>query len=111
MKWLVQPNGLELHLSTQHLSTFPCHVSFDYIGTIETISVDQKVILSRINISIPLAGNTFNYTKVKDQTAKLVSMIGDDIMEKYYEKFKIDFELFGYTRFSDQRYPYSTLSV
>ena len=96
-------NTFNPHWMPYHTHCSPCGVSYDFIGKHETMNEDAKYILDKIgerNITFP---SSTHFDKVK--TAKkykpkgqYLSNIPVQILNKIFELYSKDYDLFQYTR-------------
>ncbi len=79
----------------------PCKVNYDYLGRLETIGDDAKYMLTSLDlqdkVSYPAKANSHptNSSKTYDT---FFSQITKATLDKLWELYKLDFELFGYPK-------------
>lgn len=93
-----QPVGvMDGHWRTQYYATFQEGIDYDFIGRFENFEKDLKKAIKQTNIDFD------KYYSVQDGHAtkaseQLNSYYTPELAEKIYQKFKIDFDYFGYDK-------------
>ena len=92
------------HFSLMHERCDVCHTNFDYVGKIETEEDDRKFLLRRLRLPVAKVAvhlNQRNRQNKSRSTSKLARIffatLDKSDIEKLYELYKLDFELFGYS--------------
>ncbi|XP_072020896.1 carbohydrate sulfotransferase 11-like [Amphiura filiformis] len=103
ISFLLQANSPDnRHWKSVYDSCFPCDVKYDVIGRFETLETDAKYILKLIGkgqtIHFPQAEQSSPTNSSKPEVLKeYYSKVSRRDMKKLYAKYKLDFELFGYS--------------
>ena len=91
------------HWRPQFLNCHYCEINYDMIGRVETFYEDLKFIALITNLTIANESNLqFHKTKLhkelttEDKTIQLFSKLSKTQLEKLYNLYKMDFEVFGY---------------
>jgi hypothetical protein len=88
---------MNLHWRLQYYQTFQTAISYDYIGRLESFDKDIEVVLSNISQDYRLYLGTEN-----DHATNATSLLQDyytkSLANKVYNKYKIDFEYFNYSK-------------
>ena len=115
--WLVSFSGLlnfivsgrlfvdDIHWRPMAKICGPCSINYDYITQLETITDDIKIISKELNLpkntKFPemnkKAGATFENQSQKLARIYFEKKISREVLDKVYEKYFLDFELFGYS--------------
>ena len=87
----------------QFYDTFcqPCYADYDYVIKFETIAQDLAYLKLKLNITNEDHKKVFtaSHTKTKqDTTKKYFDQIPKQLAVQLYEKYKIDFLMFGYEK-------------
>ena len=102
---IIQTPTSELNRHIQLFSTWcqPCSVTYDFIGQLDNFAEDINIILESVgarNLVILPERNQTGYKQ--DRSSDIVSMyrrnIPKDILKQLYEKYYIDYYLFGFPR-------------
>lgn len=85
------------HWRVQYYQTFQDNISYDFIGKLENFKDDCKFVFSRVKDNYPdyyrsELRHATNSTELLDQ------FYNDELKERVFEKYKVDFEYFGYTK-------------
>ena len=97
--------GESEHWIPQFLNCNYCEIKYDMIGRVETFYEDLKYIASITNITIAKETKfiqKFHKTKLsrklttEDKTIELFSKLNKTQLDKLYNLYKMDFEVFGY---------------
>ena len=91
------PMHMDPHWRTQYYATFQNGIEYNFIGKFENFENDLKIVLDRLKIDSAL------YLTKEDKHAtnagsKIDDYFTSELKEKVYQKFKIDFEYFGYSK-------------
>lgn len=88
---------MNIHWRTQYYQTFQDGIEYDFIGRFESFNDDFSNVLNVLyGENKPIITNDFRHkTSANDQ---IIEHYTDTLKNKVYEKFKIDFEYFGYAR-------------
>ena len=79
----------------------PCYTQYDYIVKFETLNNDMEYLKQKLNISTYHRQAFFpkkNYKTNWDLVKKTFKTIPKELGLKLYEKYRIDFEMFGYEK-------------
>ena len=99
---VVQSKGpMNPHWTLYYDSCRPCEVQYDYIVKFETLNNDIEYLKQKLNVSsyhrqafFPKSAYKANWDLVKKAFKKIPKELG----LKLYEKYRIDFEMFGYEK-------------
>lgn len=93
------PKCMDIHWQPQTLQLSWDHIKYDFIGHIENFEQDIRHILDRINAPKYI----YNLVKEKRNSSQKEGkkiLWTDDLANQVYEKYKADFEAFGYEKMS-----------
>jgi len=79
----------------------PCHTEYDYVIKFETLKNDIEYLKQKLNISEYHRKAVFprdNFKTSKDVVKETFNTIPKDLALKLYEKYRKDFEIFGYEK-------------
>ena len=93
-------NKIDEHFAGMQRLCHICNTKYDFIADMSTLYDDSDTILKLIGWydrhKFP-RGSKDNYKKgVVDIAPEYINRLSDDVLNKVYEKFKDDFEAFGY---------------
>ncbi|XP_030846602.1 carbohydrate sulfotransferase 11 isoform X3 [Strongylocentrotus purpuratus] len=77
----------------------PCGINYDIIGKFETMSTDAEFVLESLSLSnaVEFPSSTGSSpTNSSDYVIPYYAQLPDDDVMKLYERYRLDFELFGY---------------
>lgn len=88
---------MDQHWRTQYYQTFQTNIKYDFIGRFENFEKDFLSVLNRLNID---AHQYYDAEKSHATQAdeKITEYYSTEIAEKVYQKYRIDFECFGYDK-------------
>lgn len=100
--YLLDEKGKTLDMHWTPITEFctPCQVKFDVIAKFETLEDDQKYLIEKAelqNVISPQWKNSGKGKSTKDLVLKYYSELTRSQVEKLYEFFRYDFELFNYS--------------
>ena len=79
-----------------------CNLNYQFIGKIETFEKDSKYVMERVGMNtskIPEKNKRRNLSSgnsTEEMTKYLFSHLPNTLMQKLYDSYKIDFEMFDY---------------
>ena len=84
----------EPHWTEQKRLCKPCHIKYDYIMKVETMTEDARQVIRRVfNSTLPfIAANHAKYKHVSENYT-----IPKQVRRKFRRRYKIDADMFGYT--------------
>lgn len=104
------------HWYPMHKICRPCLIDFEYFSKIESIGLDGPFVLGKLTEKLPKGKSVGDFPKLngskksQSKTPKTASLdilnklknayedIDSELLEKIYEIYKWDFEMFGYDR-------------
>jgi len=89
------------HWKPQYLLCPPCHFNFDVIAKMDTFDRDTNFILRKRNLEDKIFLEKKHATAVNStissQASRMFNQVPKLMVEKLYEKLKVDFEMFNYS--------------
>lgn len=88
------------HWDFFHSLCKPCTIRYDFIGHMETVDYDIRYVMDAVNmtdIKFP-KGYTRNARTDNEKLVHYFRNFSNDVIDKLYETYKMDYELFGYSR-------------
>ncbi|XP_033098107.1 carbohydrate sulfotransferase 10-like [Anneissia japonica] len=86
------------HFYSQHKTCLPCHIDYDYIGTMETFKDDAEYILNALVkdrfIELPMVAGTNSSSFSLQQ--EYYSKVPLHLLKLLYTRYQRDFQIFGY---------------
>jgi len=89
------------HLKSYFANCKPCHAEYDYVIKFETLVNDMEYLKQKLNISEYHRKAVFpqnNFKTSTDIVKKTFETITNELALKLYEKYRKDFEIFGYEK-------------
>ncbi|XP_071942285.1 carbohydrate sulfotransferase 11-like [Antedon mediterranea] len=87
------------HFYSQYKTCLPCHVNYDYIGTMETFKDDAEYMLNTLVrdrfVELPIVSGT-NSSSLRLQ-GDYYFKVPLDYLELLYKRYRDDFKMFGYS--------------
>ncbi|KOC66265.1 Carbohydrate sulfotransferase 11 [Habropoda laboriosa] len=93
------------HWMPYYLFCAPCVVDYDIIGKVETLWRDQIYTIHKLGLQKVIKPRWRHGGGYSNTSKIYFSQLNRDMVEKMYEKFKLDFELFDYS--PDDYYQYA----
>jgi len=94
----------DLRYDDEHWAPFykectPCHVNYTFIGHFETLYWDMHLLANKLNLVDKWDDKTdyFQSSTYLKVSQEYFGGIDRDVIRKLYNRYKIDFELFGYS--------------
>lgn len=95
---LAQPmRYMDWHWRTQYYTTFQNCIKYDFIGKFENFETDFQKVMQDLDINFAQYYQTVN-AHATQANEKLKEYYTSELVEKVYQKFKIDFDHFGYSQ-------------
>ncbi|KAK2580455.1 hypothetical protein KPH14_006197 [Odynerus spinipes] len=85
------------HWMPYYLYCTPCLVRYDIIAKVETLSRDQIYALHRLGLDKKIKPIWRHGSGFSNASSIYFKQLSRDMVEKLYEKFRLDFELFDYS--------------
>ena len=81
-----------------YLQCMPCHIKYNIISRLDTLSRDSEQIFKTLELSAQLPKSHVTQGNTTDNTvASYYSTISKDLLHKLFNIYKFDFLLFNYT--------------
>ena len=102
-QYLVDTNSFsDPHWKENHKIVAPCHMNYDIIGHFETLHDDARFVLTSIGadclVEFPTSkGSAATNSSQTDTLVQHYKKLPKDLLLRLYERYKLDFLLFGYT--------------
>ncbi|XP_047496515.1 carbohydrate sulfotransferase 11-like [Penaeus chinensis] len=87
------------HWFPYYANCFPCDIDYDVIATMETIHEDTRYIMQkyRLGLSDNIWGNHRTSTSSEEKALALFKTIPRNLTMALYQRYRIDFLMFGYS--------------
>ena len=82
------------HFKEYHRVCNPCHIQYDFIVNMEDVSRESAILLKNVlntSMALPL-----NHVSIKREEDRHVINLTDDLKQAIAQKYKMDYEIFGY---------------
>jgi len=93
----------DLRYDDEHWAPFykectPCHIKYNFIGHFETLYWDIHLLANKTNLVSQWddKNDYFQSSTYKKISEEYYSTIDRDVIRKFYKRYKIDFEMFGF---------------
>ncbi|XP_043522351.1 carbohydrate sulfotransferase 8-like isoform X2 [Frieseomelitta varia] len=96
------------HWIPYYLYCTPCLVDYDIIAKIETLRLDQIYTIHKLHLQDTIKPRWRHNSGYENASKIYFGQLNKDLIQKLYEKFQLDFELFDYS--PDDYYQYATAS-
>jgi len=87
------------HWAPYFIGCSPCHVPYNFIGHFETLYWDMHLLANKTNLvgKWDDPNDYFQSSTYLEVSKKYFSLVDRDIIRKIHKKYKLDFDMFGYT--------------
>lgn len=88
------------HWMPYYLYCTPCYINYDVIAKFETVERDQKYLIQKLNLGDRISAEWKHLTKgrkTSEIVKKYLSTISKEDLKRLVSKYKIDFEMYGYS--------------
>jgi len=95
------PEKFDIHWIRYNDTCHPCEHQYDYIFKFETMVDDVRYLKDRLNFTAEHRQTFFpsgRYRSQEDVVQKTFASVPRDTVVKLHERYKVDFDLFGYDR-------------
>jgi hypothetical protein len=104
------------HFKPQYTFLEVDKVRYDYIIPMEFVGIMSKDFLEKVRINMSLPGSYDKESNPRMQTSvvkagKLFSRLDQHLEDNFYELYRFDFMLLGYSNFSDSNFPFPNYSL
>ncbi|KAK9308381.1 hypothetical protein QLX08_001564 [Tetragonisca angustula] len=96
------------HWIPYYLYCTPCLVDYDIIAKIETLWLDQYYTIHKLHLQDTIKPRWRHSSGYENASKIYFGQLNRDLIQKLYEKFQLDFELFDYS--PNDYYQYATAS-
>ncbi|XP_071822865.1 carbohydrate sulfotransferase 9-like isoform X3 [Apostichopus japonicus] len=99
VKYLSHYTVINEHWKDMHKLSLPCHISFDFIGKLETLKRDTEFVMYNILETKPeivTFRSSTNPTNSNQLVENYLSKLSEKETDELFDQMKLDFRLFGY---------------
>ena len=101
----------DVHFKPQHMFLDINRVRYDYVIPMEFVEPLSTEFFENMGLNISLPGSYDGVNDPKQQTSvikarELFSALDPDLVDKFYDIYKLDFKLLNYSNFSDPEFPF-----
>ena len=91
--------SFDIHWMPMYLQCKPCQMKYDVVGRMDSLNEDSQRIFSRLDLNTTLANDRLTHGgNSKDKLMKYYSEIDQELLEKLYNVYEMDFILFDYDK-------------
>ena len=92
-------NSFNIHLKPMYLTCKPCLVNYDVVGRMISLNEDSQHILTSLGLNQTIAHDHPNEGgSSRDKLLKYYSELDQELLEKLYKLYEMDFILFDYDK-------------
>ena len=101
----------DIHFKPQHMFLDVNKVRYDYVIPMEFVEPLSTEFFENMGLNISLPGSYDGLNDPKQQTSvikarELFSALDPDLVDRFYDIYKLDFKLLNYSNFSDPEFPF-----
>lgn len=87
------------HWAPYFMGCSPCHIPYNFIGHFETLYWDMHLLANQTKLVKQWDDPTdyFQSSTYMEVSKKYYSLVDRDILRKVYQRYKLDFDMFGYS--------------
>ena len=90
-------SAMDVHWMPLYVRCNYCDVHYDVIGKLDTFSQDLSYIASQKNLTFNIDMKVNSVSKSRENALKRFSQLSKKVVDKLFERYRIDFEMFDYS--------------
>lgn len=107
--WIINSKSAREHFGVQYNIIQPCYIKYTLNGIFEILDLDRTFVTKHVP-DLKTPPKTFttkrNVTYLTEEALSLTKTVNPTIMEQFYDKYKLDYEVWNYSKPGDWWYPY-----